>query len=397
MGEGNSFKSSSLAIALIFLVLTVSFISASPNGSTAKAQNTNSSLLPEITNCTIQYNVSYAQDSNPFHLMNVYIPVGKGPFPAIIYIHPGGWTRGNRTNYNETAFFYAQRGIAGFSIEYTLTTQNTTAWPQAIQDVVRAIRFVRENAKTYNVDPSKIGVFGSSAGGHLAALAGTLSGNEPFMSGASGDPKVSSRVCLVVDYCGPTDLEFIGKNEPNFFIYNITKSLFGNVSYDMNPNLWVQASPATYISSNDPVFFVAHGTNDTVVPIEVSESFVAKLEAAGVETHFVTVEGAGHDILTNPQENLIVRESLEPLLRKVFNLDQLNIPEFPAPILLALVLVLTLIASVIFLVIQIRDKAAREVRENAETNRYGINEIWSKIDEKTKAKLKILSLSSPLC
>ena len=120
----------------------------------------------------------------------------------------------------------------------------------------------------------------------------------------------------------------------------------------MNPNLWLQASPATYISSNDPVFFIAHGTNDTVVPIGISESFTAKLEAAGVETHFVTVEGGDHDILTSQQENLIVRDSLEPLLKRVFDLDQLNIPEFLAPILLTLVLALTLIASVIFLVIQ---------------------------------------------
>lgn len=340
------------SIALIFLITTVMFFYTEQDGVTSEAETASQVLLPVITNCTIQYNVSYAQDSNPFHLMNVYMPVGKGPFPAMIYIHPGGWTRGNRTDDNETAFFYAQRGIAGFSIEYTLTTQNTTAWPQAIQDVIRAIRFLRENAKTFNVDPSKIGVFGSSAGGHLAALAGTLTGNEPFLAGASGDPKVSSRVCLVVDYCGPTDLEFIGKNEPNFFIYNITESLFGNVSYDMDPNLWIQASPATYISSNDPVFFVAHGTNDTVVPIDVSESFVAKLEAAGVETHFVTVQGAGHDILTSQQDNLIVRESLEPLLKSVFNLDQQNVSEDSSPIILAIVLVLMLITSAIFLVIQ---------------------------------------------
>jgi acetyl esterase/lipase len=340
------------SIALIFLIITVMFLYSGQHGVTLKAESTNEVLLPEITNCTVQNSVHYAQDFNPYHLMNVYLPVGKGPFPAIIYIHAGGWTRGSRADYNATAFFYAERGIAGFAIDYTLTTQNTTAWPQAIRDVVMAIRFVRENAMLYRVDPAKIAVFGSSAGGHLAALAGTLSGNEPFLVGASGNPKVSSRVSLVVDYSGPTDLEYIGKNEKNFFIYNITKNLFGNVTYEMNPSLWLQASPVTYISSNDPVFFIAHGTNDTVVPIGISESFTAKLEAAGVETHFVTVEGGDHDILTSQQENLIVRDSLEPLLKRVFNLDQLNIPEFLAPILLMLVLALTLIASVIFLVIQ---------------------------------------------
>jgi acetyl esterase/lipase len=325
------------------------FLSIEPHDTTVKAEDSKENLLPEITNSTIQKSVSYAADSNPFHLMNVYLPVGEGPFPALIYIHAGGWAKGSRINYNTTASFYARRGIAGFSIDYTLT-QNKTAWPQNIQDVIRAIRFIRQNAHLYNIDPTKIGVMGSSAGGHLASLAGVLSGNEPFLAGASGNPQVSSRVSLVVDNCGPTDLQFIGATGPTmrmFTIYNITRNLFDNVTYDQNPNLWTQASPATYVSSSDPIFYIAHGTNDTVVPIEISESFNSKLQAAGVETHFLSIQDGNHNMLITDQQNLVLRNSLEPLLKKVFNIDQQGHPEFPTPIFFTLALMLTLIAAVI--------------------------------------------------
>ena len=335
-------------IALIFLVITVFFVGNGQKGVPVRAEATSEDLLPVITNCTVQTGIPYENDSNPYHVMDVYLPVGKGPFPAFIYIHGGGWHTGSRDEYNVTGPFYAERGIAGFSIDYTLTTDNKTSWPQDIQDVISAIRYVRENAKLYGINPAEIAVMGDSAGGQLAALAGVLQGNESFLAEAGGNPKVSSRVCLVVDYYGPTDLQFIGENLQMSSVYSITTNFLGNVTYGMNPNLWIQASPATYISSDDPFFFIVHGTNDTVVPIEVSDDFNAKLQAAGVETYFLPVENGDHSILTNEKENLIVLNSLEPVLKRIFNLDQQNVPEFSAPIIFPLILILILITSSFF-------------------------------------------------
>ncbi len=305
-------------------------------------------LLPEITTCAVTTNVPYVRDLNRFHYMDVYMPGGQGPFPAIIYIHGGGWTRGSRTDYNSTATFYAKRGIAGFAIDYTLTVGNVTAWPRNAQDVVRAIRFIRESAQRFNIDPERIAVFGNSAGAQFASLAGTLSGGETFLHGASGNETIKKQVCLVVDYSGATDFDYIGKYENGTMIYNILTTALGNVSYTTNPALWIQASAATYISTDDPIFFIAHGTNDSIVPITVSESFNAKLQATGVETHFVKVEGGDHDMLTSQVENLVPRQSLEPLMRRVFKLDQQADSEFPAPIVLPLTLTLALIAAAVF-------------------------------------------------
>jgi len=280
-------------------------------------------LLPEITNCTVQNGVPYSTDSrsNPYHFMDVYLPVGNGLFPAFVYVHGGGWVRGSRSDYNETAEFYAKRGIAGFAVDYTLTTANKTGWPDNVQDVIEAIRFIRENAMNYRINSNRIALFGYSAGAQFASLAGTLSGNESFLKGSSGNEKIRSRVCLVVDYSGATDFDYIGKYENASSVYRILTRAFGNVSYSANPNLWIEASAATYVSSDDPPFVIIHGTADMVVPIGVAVSFNAKLQAAGAETHFIRVEGGDHNILTNATENLVARYYLEPLLRKVFNLN----------------------------------------------------------------------------
>jgi acetyl esterase/lipase len=144
--------------------------------------------------------------------------------------------------------------------------------------------------------------------------------------------------------------------------YYIIGNFLGDISFDMNQSLWLQASPATYIAANqslwveaspttylshdDPIFFIAHGTNDTVVPIDISESFASKLDAAGIETHFARIQGGDHDILTSDEENLQVRYSLEPLLKKVFNLQPESGPWYAPPLIVSLVLVATLVAAV---------------------------------------------------
>jgi acetyl esterase/lipase len=346
-------KKSCLVIGFIILAVSMLFVGGRQEGFRLIAGSSDEELLPELTNCTIQTGVPYASDMNPYHQMNVYLPVGAGPFPAFVYIHGGGWVSGNCSEYDTLGQFYAKRGIAGFSIDYTLavplrTNSSFASWPAAIQDVIMAIRCIKENAKQYRIDPERIAVMGDSAGGQLASLAGTLSGNESFLRGASGNLSVSSRVCLVIDYYGPTDFQFIGEYGENFRAYYIISNFLGDVSYQMNQSRWIEASPATYITADDPVFVIVHGTNDTVVPIAISESFEAKLEAAGIETHFIRVEGGDHEILISQEENLQVRYVLEPLLKMVFNLQQQSNFEFASPIIITLILIVTLL-FVVFL------------------------------------------------
>lgn len=305
-----------VVIAIVILAL-FAFLSLNqpPNNSSASA------LLVENSDCTIQTGVAYLNDSNPYHQMDIYLPNGTGPFPAIIYIHGGGWVEGNRSDLSDIAQLYAKRGIAGFSIDYTLAKPNVTAWPQNIDDVISAFAFIKENADRYHVNTDRIAVLGSSAGAQLASLVGTLQGNESFLAGVGINGTLHSQVCLVINYDGVEDLEFVGQNSTeNLNLLNsIVGSQFGGVTYGENPALWREASPVTYLSATDPAFVSVHGVGDRIVPIQVAQSFNTKLQAAGVETHFIQIEG-DHDILTNEAMNLQARYTLDPLLKQAFNI-----------------------------------------------------------------------------
>jgi acetyl esterase/lipase len=142
-------------IILELIILVVTFVSFGRGqlGAPSISGSSDANLLPEVTNCTTQTGIWYASDTNPYHQMNVYLPVGTGPFPAIIYIHGGGWSRGNCSEYDDLGQFYAKRGIAGFSIDYTLTdpvqnvSSHESSWPDDIQDVISAIRYIKVKRK----------------------------------------------------------------------------------------------------------------------------------------------------------------------------------------------------------------------------------------------------------
>ena len=149
-----------LIAVTMFLILSSQSAPENPDGP---------ALLPIKTSYTPQTAIQYLNDSNPIHQMDAYLPNGTGPFPAIIYVHGGGWVAGNRSDFSALASLYALRGIAGFSIDYTLSSPyNTSAWPQNLKDVIAALEFVRENAAVYHVDPEKIAMLGSSAGAHIS-------------------------------------------------------------------------------------------------------------------------------------------------------------------------------------------------------------------------------------
>ena len=309
-----------VAVAVIIAIVILALF-AFLNLNQPPNNSPDSSLLQETSGFTVQTDVSYLNDSSPYHKLDVYLPNSPGPFPAIIYIHGGGWVQGNKSELSDVAQLYAKRGIAGFSIDYTLAKTNQSAWPQNIEDVIAALSYIKNNAATYHVDPNRIAVLGSSAGAQLASLVGTLQGNESFLSNTSFNGSLHSQVCLVMNYDGVEDLEYVGQNSTiniNLLI-NIVSSQFGGVTYTENASLWREASPVTYISADDPAFVFVHGAEDRIVPIQVAQSFNSKLQAAGVATYFIQIE-AYHDILDNEAINLQARYTLDPLLRQFFNI-----------------------------------------------------------------------------
>jgi acetyl esterase/lipase len=189
------------------------------------------------------------------------------------------------------------------------------------QASISALTYIRESAELYHIDTERMAVMGSSAGAQLASLIGTLSGNESFLNNPALNDTIHSQICLVINYDGVVDLEFVGQNQTeNLGLLNdIVSSQFGGVTYRENPQLWKEASPVTYISTSAPAFVFVHGTEDRIVPIQVAQSFNTKLQAGGIETYFIQIQG-DHDISTNEAMNLQARYTLEPILKRVLDL-----------------------------------------------------------------------------
>jgi acetyl esterase/lipase len=238
--------------------------------------------------------------------MDVYLPsyTSKAPLPAVIWIHGGGWTGGDKINKRALDVFntLTSKGIAVFSINYLLVKYKKDengkiiypierdAFPQNIYDCKTAIRFVRKNAKTYNVDPNKIVLAGASAGGHLALITGMTSGTELDNGGLYKD--YSTDVSGIISFYGPTDLRKFGSH------MFAGETLFKCDKY----------SPVNYISKKTPPIFITHGTQDEVVSYSDTIDFIDKIKAfekqndCKIDYTFIPVKNGKHSYFASPDE-----------------------------------------------------------------------------------------------
>jgi acetyl esterase/lipase len=175
------------------------------------------------------------------------------------------------------------------SIDYRLT--DVAPFPAQIHDCKAAIRFLRAHAKEYSIDPSRVGVWGASAGGHLVALLGT-SGGVKKLDGDFCNTKQSSRVQAVCDFFGPTDLTAWNSKLPDK-LQQALDAFLGGPAKD-KAGVARAASPTTYINRGDAPTLIVHGDEDPLVPISQSELFYQDLKKAGVDATYVRVKGAGH-------------------------------------------------------------------------------------------------------
>jgi acetyl esterase/lipase len=223
--------------------------------------------------------------------------------PIVVWIHGGGWQGGDKASGRGLlAGLVGSGNYVGFSVGYRLTGE--AIWPAQAHDCKAALRWIRANAEKYGGDPDKIGLWGSSAGGHLVSLLGTSS-DVKELDGANGTPGVSMKVTCVVDYCGPSDF--------SNFRHPAVEKLFGG-TYDKVPEAAKLASPVTHVTADDPPFLVVHGTADATVPFSQGESFHNALKKAGVNSTLLVLTDGGHGI-GGPEVTGRVRTFLEHHLR----------------------------------------------------------------------------------
>jgi acetyl esterase/lipase len=212
--------------------------------------------------------------------IDLYYPSSAdAPLPVTVYVHGGGWIKGDKRGGAKIPALQ-EVGFLVAAIDYRLAPQYQ--FPAMIEDVKCAIRSLRTHAGEYNLDPNRIGAWGSSAGGHLVSLLGTSDESAGFDVGEYLEH--SSRVQAAVSVFGPTDLTMDFKDNLTDKASNL---VFGGFDLAL-------ASSISYVSADDPPFLLLHGEEDSRVPIEQSQRLLATLQAVGVPARLVTVKNAGH-------------------------------------------------------------------------------------------------------
>jgi acetyl esterase/lipase len=245
-------------------------------------------------------NIPYADTDNPRQMLDLLLPKNHEgeSLPVIVFIHGGGWRNGNKQGgRNRVTPFVASGNYAGVTVAYRLSGE--TQWPSQIHDCKAAIRWIRANAKKYNLNADRIGVWGTSAGGHLVTMLGT-SGDVKAMDGSLGsNNEYSSRVTCVADFFGPTNFLTMNKTaiESARLDHDAADSpeslLIGGAIQD-NPEKVATADPITYVSADDPPILIVHGTKDPLVSFNQSELLYAALDKKGVDKTLITVDGGEH-------------------------------------------------------------------------------------------------------
>lgn len=230
----------------------------------------------------VERDIVYGERGDRKLLLDLYSPEGKPPaegWPAAIAVHGGGWSGGSRREYGPLmAAPLAARGYVVAAIDYTLARPDDPAWPENIEDVREAVRWLRREAKSLGINPDRIVGLGSSAGGHLVERLGTWAEGD--------DPR--SRICAVVAFYAPSDLPELWKESPA--ARRSVAGLFGHVPGPDEAG----ASPRGRVTGATAPMLLIHGDEDEVVPPDQSRRMAERLKQAGVMHKLVEVPGARH-------------------------------------------------------------------------------------------------------
>lgn len=243
----------------------------------------------------LRENIEYGRAGESSLKLDARIPEGRGPFAAAIIVHGGAWVTGDRRRSVEPLFQpLADAHIATFSISYRLAkagpdgfslpkniAQMLTVGTQ-IDDVRRAVAYVKSHAEDYRIDPDRIALIGESAGAQLASMAALR-------------PDTGGEVRAVVALYGPNDL--VKLIQSSTWIPDSIRQVFEGTAFEKFLFAGLRdLSPVYWVSRDSPPFLLIHGTADTLVPFEQSEELCDKLRAAGVRCELYPVPGGHHGL-----------------------------------------------------------------------------------------------------
>lgn len=242
----------------------------------------------------------YVEGGHERQKLDLFVPRDADHAPVVMFIHGGAWRKGDKRNPRALAELL-EAGFAVVSINYRLSQH--ARFPAQIEDCKAAVRWLRAHAGEYRLDVSRIGVWGTSAGGHLVALLGTTGENREFDVGQNLD--LSSRVQAVCDWFGPTDFLQMDAQAPSGVramkhdpVTSPESQLIGG-PIQQHPDLVRRANPISYVTEHAPPFLIVHGEDDALVPVGQSQLLADALQKAGVEVKLEIIAGDGHGLRKN--------------------------------------------------------------------------------------------------
>jgi len=242
---------------------------------------------PTPETVAVEKDILYGQVGDRALQLDVYYPkvTPAKPTPMLVFIHGGGWSGGERRDYQIYCHRFAEWGYVVATISYRFYKE--ALFPACVQDTNAAIRWMRANGARFGGDPARIAVMGGSAGGHLSLMAAYAS-DVPELQGEAGNAGVSSRVQAVVNLYGPVDL-----TDPVAQVAPQVTGLIGK-SYAEAPELYKLASPVAHLDKDDPPTLIIHGTLDQVVTVRQADQLAQQLKSLGAEYWYDRVDGWPH-------------------------------------------------------------------------------------------------------
>ena len=223
--------------------------------------------------------------------LDLYLPEKAKESALVVWIHGGGWQKGSKNNCKVK--WLTEHGYSVASISYRLS--QIAKFPAQLHDCKGAIRWLRANSSKYGYKTNHIVVAGSSAGGHLAALIGTTSGNQRLEGDVGGNLNQRSSVAAIIDYYGATDFILRSKTQPSRAnkIGSVVYNLLGGGA-DKKVELAKLASAAYHVTKDDPPLLIFHGDKDNTVLIDQSEAITKVYKSKGLSVQMNVLSGKKH-------------------------------------------------------------------------------------------------------
>jgi acetyl esterase/lipase len=263
------------ASIFIFILLAVILLHGAPTSIQASAG--------EGPPVSLRNDVVYETANGESLTLDAYMPGDSDIHPGIVLIHGGRWTHGDKTDLRPVALELAADGFAVFSVNYRLAPQ--FPYPAAAEDLASAVEWIRARSADFGVDPRRIGAFGGSAGGYLAAMLATS---------GEGSLRTGSRVAAAASWSGPLDLvPLLVDDNPG--VAEAVRVLLGCVEVTECAEEARLASPISHVDPTDAPLFIANSTGE-VIPASQAQAMAAAYEAHGLPHELRLLDSTSHGI-----------------------------------------------------------------------------------------------------